>query len=270
MHIVAGPSEKRVCLNMDSAAEDRLELSQICKRFLIPDHDDGPYKLALEEVLLEEHLRSDRLRLIIDAQDVNEFDQGLHTRLLADPAAVITAFETAVLAVIQHVLPETWKKMPENALVNIGIEGELGPHTVSSRGLTSAFISKLVRVEAVVTSCSEVRPKLVRSVHYCEKTGGVITKEYRDALSNYGPPTSAVLPDSDDNGNVVTMEQGRCKYIDQQTLTVQELPENAPAGQLPCSKKASICPFAVHVNLQGSAPWPIQCDKTCQLQVIDL
>ncbi|KAL3152832.1 hypothetical protein ABBQ38_012414 [Trebouxia sp. C0009 RCD-2024] len=253
---------------MDSAAEDRLELSQICKRFLIPDHDDGPYKLALEEILTDENLRSGQLRLIIDAQDVNEFDQSLHTRLLADPVAVINAFETAVLAVIEAVFPEIWKNWSKKKHVNIGIEGELGPHTVSSRELTSALISKLVRVEAVVTSCSENSPKLVKSVHYCQKTGESITRDYRDALSNYGPPTSAVIPDCDDNGNALTMDQGGSKFIDQQTLTVQELPESAPVGQLPSSKKASTRPFAVRINLQGSTPCLIQCDRTCQLQII--
>ncbi len=34
-----------------------------------------------------------------------------------------------------------------------------------------------------MTKASLVRPKLARSVHYCEATGETISREYRDAAS---------------------------------------------------------------------------------------
>ena len=39
----------------------------------------------------------------------------------------------------------------------------------------------------------------------------------------------------DGNDNPLSAEYGYCVYKDSQTITIQELPENAPAGQLPRS-----------------------------------
>ena len=47
---------------------------------------------------------------------------------------------------------------------------------VTPRTLAAQFISKLVEVEGIVTKCSLVRPKLVRSVHYAESTGQFLTR----------------------------------------------------------------------------------------------
>ena len=43
----------------------------------------------------------------------------------------------------------------------------------------------------------------------------------------------------DDNNNPLSTEYGLCKYRNHQVITVQELPETAPAGQLPRSAEVS-------------------------------
>ena len=39
-----------------------------------------------------------------------------------------------------------------------------------------------------------MRPKVVKSVHYCPATGNFLTREYRDVTSTGGAPTGAVYP----------------------------------------------------------------------------
>ena len=56
------------------------------------------------------------------------------------------------------------------AKISVGFEGAFGGHQVTPRSLAAALLSKLVCVEGIVTRCSLVRPKVIRSVHYCEKT----------------------------------------------------------------------------------------------------
>lgn len=113
--------------------------------------------------------------------------------------------------------------------------GEFGPHRVSPRQLTSALLGQLVEVRGIVTRCTLVRPKLVRSVHYCPATGSSLSREYRDVTSHRGLPTSTVYPTRDEAGNLLTTQFGHSTYIDHQMVTVQELPETAPPGQLPRS-----------------------------------
>ena len=47
--------------------------------------------------------------------------------------------------------------------------------------------------------------------------------------------TGAQYPTKDDNGNLLTTEYGLCVYRDSQVVTIQELPETAPPGQMPHS-----------------------------------
>ncbi|KAM0276242.1 hypothetical protein ACHAQH_006965 [Verticillium albo-atrum] len=48
-----------------------------------------------------------------------------------------------------------------------------------------------------------------------------------------GASNSSVYPQEDDEGNPLITEYGFSKYRDHQTISVQEMPERAPAGQLP-------------------------------------
>ena len=48
-------------------------------------------------------------------------------------------------------------------------------------------------------------------------------------------PTGATVPTRDDDNNILTTMYGCCEFINHQTVVIQELPETAPAGQLPRS-----------------------------------
>ena len=56
------------------------------------------------------------------------------------------------------------------AKISVGFEGNFGSREVNPRTLTASHLSTLVSVEGIVTRCSLVRPKVVKSVHYCPET----------------------------------------------------------------------------------------------------
>lgn len=83
---------------------------------------------------------------------------------------------------------------------------------------------------------SLVHPKVIRSVHYSEQEKKHYAREYSDALSSTNPiPSGSVYPTESESGNPLVTEFGHCIYRDHQTITIQEMPERAPPGQLPRS-----------------------------------
>jgi DNA replication licensing factor MCM3 len=92
----------------------------------------------------------------------------------------------------------------------------------------------MVSLEGIVTKCSLVRPKVVKSVHYNETKNIFHFREYRDqTMSASGAASTSVYPQEDEDGNPLITEYGYCTYRDHQTISIQEMPERAPAGQLP-------------------------------------
>ena len=85
-------------------------------------------------------------------------------------------------------------------------------------------------------------------MHYCPATKNTINREYRDGTSLSGMPTSSTYPTKDDQGNLLETEFGLSVYRDVQKLTIQEMPERAPPGQLPCSIDKPI-------DAHGEARW---------------
>ena len=71
------------------------------------------------------------------------------------------------------------KTLAEGAEVQVGFAGEFGAARVSPRELLSSYVGHLVCIEGIVTKASTVRPKWVRSVHYCPANGKTTTREYR-------------------------------------------------------------------------------------------
>lgn len=73
------------------------------------------------------------------------------------------------------------KALQEGAQVHVGLVGEFGANRVSPRSLLAEYQGRLVCVEGIVTKASVVRPKWVKSVHYCAATQKETTREYRCA-----------------------------------------------------------------------------------------
>lgn len=77
---------------------------------------------------------------------------------------------------------------------------------------------------------------MLRSVHYCPTTSLFHAKEYHDGTDvSVNPPTSSVTPHTDDDGNPLQTEYGLSTFRDHQRISIQEMPERAPAGLLPRS-----------------------------------
>ncbi|GKU92538.1 hypothetical protein SLEP1_g6251 [Rubroshorea leprosula] len=205
---------------MEIGAQDYADRKKDISQFLSQD---------IYQAEIREMIERKRRRLIVDISDLHSFN-NLAPKILRNPSEYMQPFCDAVTEAARSIDPMYLK---EGEHVLVGFKGPFVSRRVTPRELLSEFIGSMVCVEGIVTKCSLVRPKVVKSVHYCPDNGNFTTREYRDITSNNGLPTGSVYPTRDENGHLLVTEYGLCQYKDHQTLSIQEVPENAAPGQLP-------------------------------------
>lgn len=83
--------------------------------------------------------------------------------------------------------------------------GSFGENACNPRTLSSLHLNHMVSLEGIVTKCSLVRPKVVKSVHYNEKKNIFHFREYRDqTMTASGAASTSVYPQEDEDGNPVS------------------------------------------------------------------
>lgn len=180
-------------------------------------------------------VRTDQTRLIVNLDDLRDQKRDLANGLLRRPQEFIPALEEAIEEVLSVIVNDTEKQQIARGY-KVGFSGSFGDHHVSPRSLHAEYLGKMLCLEGIVTRCSLVRPKMAHSSHYCPETKQFIERDYRDATSSSNlPPTSSIPPTTDDEGHPLEMEYGFCVFKDHQRISIQEMPERAPAGQLPRS-----------------------------------
>ncbi|KAJ1148955.1 hypothetical protein NDU88_001779 [Pleurodeles waltl] len=195
--------------------------------FLDDEEDQGIYQSKVRDMISD-----NRFRLIVNVNDLRKKNEARANLLTNSAFAELIAFQRALKDFVASI-DATYAKQYEEFY--IGLEGSFGSKHVTPRTLTSRFLGCVVCVEGIVTKCSLVRPKVVRSVHYCPNTKKTIERQYKDMTSLDAFPSSAVYPTKDEENNPLETEFGLSTYKDHQTITIQEMPEKAPAGQLPRS-----------------------------------
>merc|ERR1712238_41071 len=188
-------------------------------------------------------------RVKISLTDLRSHAPHLEGRLRGDPMRHLRALEAACHIIAIEERPGYDKN---DVRIKVGIEGPIGATPLSPRSLASSSLRQLICVEGVATKVSAVKPKVVRSVHYCPKTQQHESRDYIDATDpQLGLPaldssgreipdriitvTSSVYPTKDKDKNPLETEFGLSTYKDHQTVVLQEMPERAPMGQLPRS-----------------------------------
>uniref|UniRef100_A0A0N5BYC2 DNA replication licensing factor MCM3 n=1 Tax=Strongyloides papillosus TaxID=174720 RepID=A0A0N5BYC2_STREA len=200
------------------------EIKQEYINFLDDGNEKGIYYEKISRMITE-----NEVRLIVNINDLRSSYPDRCSELLSKFIDEIIPFEQALKEVVMRHQPNYARETD----LHIGFEGAFGTRHVNPRSLKSYFLGSLVCCEGIVIRASQVRPKVVKSVHYCPATGKTLEKKYSDLTSYEALITSNAYPTEDENKNPLETEFGLSTYKDSQTFTIQELPECAPTGQLP-------------------------------------
>eukprot|EP00485_Elphidium_margaritaceum_P020207 CAMPEP_0202725718 /NCGR_PEP_ID=MMETSP1385-20130828/184245_1 /ASSEMBLY_ACC=CAM_ASM_000861 /TAXON_ID=933848 /ORGANISM="Elphidium margaritaceum" /LENGTH=838 /DNA_ID=CAMNT_0049391923 /DNA_START=81 /DNA_END=2597 /DNA_ORIENTATION=+ len=199
--------------------------------FLSPENGDNFYVNKIEEMI-----NAGSRRLVIDLNDIAEYDVNLRDNVLAAPMEYLPCWEEALNDYVKHhfsdlVAKQQQKTGTTEAVLEykIGLKGSFGRNKVNPQKLMSQWIGKMVCCEAIVTKCSLVRPKVRETVHYCEATQQ-FTKQKHGESAKGG---ASVFPTTDNDGNLLTTEFGLCTFSDHQKLYIQDMPEKSEPGSIP-------------------------------------
>lgn len=188
---------------------------------------------------IRDMLSKGKYRLQVSLDEIRDFDRSFWKGLLESPAEYLPACERALRDAVIFQYDQQLLRHQEidlNQQFYLSFKGAFGDNHVTPRTITSHHLSRLISIEGIVTRASLIRPKIIRSVHYAEKTSRFYAREYRDQTTSFDPiSTAAIYPTEDLDGNKLTTEYGYSTYRDHQKISVQEMPELAPAGQLPRS-----------------------------------
>uniref|UniRef100_A0A6P7FY64 DNA replication licensing factor MCM3 n=1 Tax=Diabrotica virgifera virgifera TaxID=50390 RepID=A0A6P7FY64_DIAVI len=195
--------------------------------FLDDEADQGKYSQLVKDMIDDKSYR-----LLVNINDLRRKNALRAAALLNNAFQEQMAFQKALKEYVLSVNPDYAK---DHVDFFIAFEGSFGNKHVTPRTLVSRYLGNLICVEGIVTKCSLIYPKVVRSVHFCPDTKKIMERKYTDMTSFEAVPSVAVYPTKDDDGNPLETEYGLSSYKDHQTISIQEMPEKAPAGQLPRS-----------------------------------
>lgn len=234
-------------------ATQQQELMRRFTAFLDADNGHGVLADRIQQMVQapdEETLANNDTpkRLIVSVDQLRDFDPELAQDVVDHPVDHLPVFERAMQDLIMGIRQDLAGNKRRLADFRIGLDGAFGSRHVSPRGLNAGLVGGVVKVDGIVTRASVVRPRLVLSVHYCPITKKFHEKTFRDNASvsslavftqNAGMPGSS-YPTKDEDGNPLETEFGMCWYRDSQRITIQEMPEKSPPGQLPRSVEVLI------------------------------
>jgi len=219
---------------MSIEAETTLTERDIEERFInfllnfsLPDKEGKVFYKYREEINL---ITSDLTKksLVVDFNDLTLYDHELVDVLLRSPITTISIFNSA----FQKVLKMFNEDLSEEILRRYRIRIKNVGRQIPIRELHRAEnLGKIVSFKGIIVKSTKVRPILRRALFRCAICGLIFPHEFEDEFEK---PSSCPNPTCDNSSRFELLKDGM-EYEEYQELSIQELPEELPPGQLPQS-----------------------------------
>ncbi|KAF5742059.1 DNA replication licensing factor MCM5 [Tripterygium wilfordii] len=197
--------------------------------------------------------------LLVDLEHLLAFDPDLPSLLRSSPADYLPLFETAAAEVLvslkQKVQGDSGEMVDVEAKdVQILLTSKEDP--TSMRSLGAQYISKLVKIAGITIAASRIKAKATYVNLVCKNCknmkevpcrpglGGAIVPRSCDHIPQPGEEPCPIDP--------WIVVPDKSKYVDQQTLKLQENPEDVPTGELPRNILLSVDRHLVQTIVPGT------------------
>lgn len=167
----------------------------------------------------------------VELEHLNNYDEVLLDLLLQEPRVYMEFFQRAAKEVVIQSMPEHADKtqVPE---IQVLLKSRQTPTPL--RKITAIEVNRLLLVPGIIINASRTSPRATSMVLLCKGCQNRVTitvegphaalKTPRECSECRGQGTFLMLPDES-------------KYVDQQSLKLQESPEVVPTGEMPRSVK---------------------------------
>jgi len=213
--------------------EPSLDPAKACNKFreFVRGYHIGSIFPYRDQLL--QNLRKNKHVLEINLEDLNNFESGLQDLLQEKPGTYLPQFELAANAFAK----ETWQAMGDDQPPDIQVTLKSRQDAMSLRNINASHVNRLVKVPGIVISAGRTRPKAQIVNLKCRNCGHSRMISCSSAFGQINLPRTCGRDrlDGEDECPLdpYTIMPDKCKYIDQQTLKLQESPEVVPTGEMP-------------------------------------
>ncbi|KAK9269462.1 hypothetical protein L1049_001237 [Liquidambar formosana] len=197
--------------------------------------------------------------LLVNMEDLHNFDADLPAKLRSSPADYLPLFETAAAEVLVNLKS---KVAGETGEMEDPLTGEVQilltskEDSVSMRSLGAQYISRLVKIAGITIAASRVKAKATYVTLLCKNCKNIRVVPCRPGLGGAIVPRSCDhIPQPGEEPCPIDpwiVVPDRSKYVDQQTLKLQENPEDVPTGELPRNLLLSVDRDLVQTIVPGT------------------
>jgi replicative DNA helicase Mcm len=164
----------------------------------------------------------DERSLTVKFPDLDRYDPEFAEELLETPEPILEAAHAALLE-----LDLPMDVYLEKAHVRIA---EL-PRHFKTRELRSDHIGKLLAIDGLVRTATEVRPKIVSAAFQCARCGFTFFKEQTG--NKFEDQNLKCMNQACDRGGPFKLLLAQSRFVDAQKIRVQESPEDLRGGEQP-------------------------------------
>ena len=164
----------------------------------------------------------DERSLTVRFPDLDRFDPEFAEELLEGPEPVM---EAAHAALLELDLPmDVYMERAHVRIVEL-------PRHFKTRELRSDHIGKLLAIDGLVRTATEVRPKIVSAAFQCQRCGFTFFKEQTG--NKFEDQNLKCMNQACDRGGPFKLLLAQSKFVDAQKIRVQESPEELRGGEQP-------------------------------------
>ncbi|VVB71732.1 Minichromosome maintenance protein MCM [uncultured archaeon] len=164
----------------------------------------------------------DERSLTVKFPDLDRYDPEFAEELLENPDQILEAAQAALLELD---LPmDVYMDRAHVRIIEL-------PRHFKTRELRSDHISKLLAIDGLVRTATEVRPKIVSAAFQCQRCGFTFFKEQTG--NKFEDQNLKCQNQACDRGGPFKLLLAQSKFVDAQKIRVQESPEELRGGQQP-------------------------------------